>query len=76
MASDGEGSKNTDKKIPNCLFCSIHSHEQLSLFCQTCDRLTCRDCQLSDHRDHKYKFIHEIAAETRSSVSTLLKEVK
>ncbi|CAD6224100.1 GSCOCG00005481001-RA-CDS [Cotesia congregata] len=57
------------------LFCSIHTHEQLSLFCQTCDQLTCRDCQLSEHRDHKYKFIHEIAAETRNSVSTLLKEV-
>ncbi|XP_029664398.1 E3 ubiquitin-protein ligase TRIM33-like isoform X2 [Formica exsecta] len=67
--------KRGNKKIPGYLFCTIHCHEQLSLFCQTCDKLTCRDCQLSEHRDHKYKFIHEIAAETRSSMSTLLKEV-
>ncbi|XP_034196335.1 E3 ubiquitin-protein ligase TRIM33 isoform X1 [Osmia lignaria lignaria] len=75
VANDRDNVKKSSKKIPGCLFCTIHSHEQLSLFCQTCDRLTCRDCQLTEHRDHKYKFIHEIAAETRSSVSTLLKEV-
>uniref|UniRef100_A0A1B6EGQ1 Uncharacterized protein n=1 Tax=Clastoptera arizonana TaxID=38151 RepID=A0A1B6EGQ1_9HEMI len=57
------------------LFCSVHRQERLSLFCETCDRLTCRDCQLSDHREHKYKFINEIAAETRSMISGLLSEV-
>lgn len=76
VANDKDNTKRSNKKIPAYLFCTIHSHEQLSLFCQTCDRLTCRDCQLSEHRDHKYKFIHEIAAETRSSMSTLLKEVR
>ncbi|XP_015174099.1 PREDICTED: E3 ubiquitin-protein ligase TRIM33-like [Polistes dominula] len=75
VANDRDNIKKGIKKVPTYLFCTIHSHEQLSLFCQTCDRLTCRDCQLSDHRDHKYKFIHEIAAETKSCVSTLLKEV-
>ncbi|KOX76823.1 E3 ubiquitin-protein ligase TRIM33 [Melipona quadrifasciata] len=75
VANDRDNVKRNNKKIPGYLFCTIHSHEQLSLFCQTCDKLTCRDCQLSEHRDHKYKFIHEIAAETRASVSTLLKEV-
>ncbi|CAL7945162.1 unnamed protein product [Xylocopa violacea] len=75
VANDKDNVKKSNKKIPGYLFCTIHSHEQLSLFCQTCDKLTCRDCQLSEHRDHKYKFIHEIAAETRASVSTLLKEV-
>lgn len=76
VANDRDNVKRNNKKIPGYLFCTIHSHEQLSLFCQTCDKLTCRDCQLSEHRDHKYKFIHEIAAETRASVSTLLKEVR
>ncbi|EZA46840.1 hypothetical protein DMN91_008822 [Ooceraea biroi] len=74
-ASDRDNAKKGTKKVPVYLYCTIHPHEQLSLFCQTCDRLTCRDCQLSEHRDHKYKFIHEIAVETRSAISTLLKEV-
>lgn len=76
VANDRDNVKKSNKKIPGYLFCTIHPHEQLSLFCQTCDKLTCRDCQLSEHRDHKYKFIHEIATETRASVSTLLKEVR
>jgi len=56
---------NTQKTI----LCEIHPHEQLSLFCEICDKLTCRDCQLNEHREHKYKFVHEIATETRSVIS-------
>lgn len=36
------------------VFCDIHKQEPLKLFCETCDRLTCRDCQLLKHKDHKY----------------------
>lgn len=49
--------------------------EKLALFCETCDKLTCRDCQLVDHRDHKYKFANEIASEARTSLSQLLNEI-
>lgn len=35
------------------VFCEIHKQEPLKLFCETCDRLTCRDCQLLKHKDHK-----------------------
>ncbi|XP_030369843.1 transcription intermediary factor 1-alpha isoform X2 [Scaptodrosophila lebanonensis] len=55
--------------------CQMHTQEKLSLFCETCDKLTCRDCQLSDHRDHKYKFAHEIATESRQALSTLVSEI-
>ncbi|XP_055610596.1 E3 ubiquitin-protein ligase TRIM33-like isoform X2 [Uranotaenia lowii] len=57
------------------IMCHIHSQEKLSLYCETCDRLTCRDCQLVDHRDHKYKFANEIASETRNSLQALLSEI-
>lgn len=36
------------------MFCDIHKQELLKLFCETCDVLTCRDCQLVKHKDHKY----------------------
>lgn len=36
------------------VFCDIHKQEPLKLFCETCDRLTCRDCQLLKHKDHKW----------------------
>lgn len=57
------------------LHCNIHPHEKLSLFCENCDKLTCRDCQLVEHRDHKYKFTHEIALDTRKYISSMLKDV-
>lgn len=57
------------------LSCFFSFQEKLSLFCETCDKLTCRDCQLVDHRDHKYKFANEIATETRESLDVLLNEI-
>ncbi|XP_060570139.1 E3 ubiquitin-protein ligase TRIM33-like isoform X2 [Ruditapes philippinarum] len=39
--------------------CQTHKTEMLKLFCLTCETLTCRDCQLNDHKDHKYQYIEE-----------------
>jgi len=39
------------------LMCPTHPNEPLKLYCDTCVKLTCRDCQLSEHRDHKYQFV-------------------
>ncbi|XP_044735141.1 E3 ubiquitin-protein ligase TRIM33 isoform X2 [Chrysoperla carnea] len=72
---DESSNSNSGTSVPKSMFCSLHSHERLSLFCVSCDKLTCRDCQLTEHRDHKYKFIHEIAEETRASMAILLKDV-
>lgn len=36
------------------VFCPIHKKEQLKLYCETCDKLTCRDCQLLEHKEHRY----------------------
>lgn len=38
------------------MFCDVHKQEPLKLFCETCDLLTCRDCQLVKHKDHKYSY--------------------
>lgn len=35
------------------MFCGIHKQEPVKLFCETCDLLTCRDCQLVRHKDHR-----------------------
>ncbi|XP_039990068.1 transcription intermediary factor 1-alpha-like isoform X2 [Xiphias gladius] len=41
------------------MFCEIHKPEPLKLFCETCDQLTCRDCQLVKHKDHNYQFLDD-----------------
>ena len=46
--------------------CALHPGEPLKLFCDTCDRLTCRDCQLLEHKDHRYFFLEEGANKVTS----------
>uniref|UniRef100_A0A8C2BAN6 RING-type E3 ubiquitin transferase n=1 Tax=Cyprinus carpio TaxID=7962 RepID=A0A8C2BAN6_CYPCA len=41
------------------VFCPVHKQEALKLFCETCDTLTCRDCQLLEHKEHRYQFLEE-----------------
>jgi len=43
------------------LMCPTHPSELLKLYCETCVKLTCRDCQLVEHRDHKYQFVQVIS---------------
>jgi len=42
------------------LMCPTHPKEPLKLYCETCVKLTCRDCQLGEHRHHKYKFVQVV----------------
>lgn len=55
--------------------CKTHPAEILNVYCETCDRLTCRDCQLLEHNSHKYKFIKDMASETRDQLRGLLNEI-
>ncbi|TSK13189.1 Transcription intermediary factor 1-alpha [Bagarius yarrelli] len=54
MSSETMGAS-TQKPV----FCEFHKQEPLKLFCETCDRLTCRDCQLLKHKDHNYQFLED-----------------
>lgn len=54
------------------LYCKVHPQEQLKLFCANCEKLTCRDCQLIEHKDHRYQFIDEAASKHREILKKLL----
>ncbi|GFR97853.1 E3 ubiquitin-protein ligase TRIM33 [Elysia marginata] len=43
------------------MMCKQHRQEELKFFCERCEKLTCRDCQLMDHKDHKYQFLDQAA---------------
>ena len=58
------------------LFCPQHLHEPLKLFCETCDKLTCRDCQLGEHKDHKYQFVTEASTQYKQFLQILLSKIK
>ncbi|XP_042347489.1 E3 ubiquitin-protein ligase TRIM33-like, partial [Plectropomus leopardus] len=52
------------------VFCPIHKQEPLKLFCETCDTLTCRDCQLLEHKEHRYQFLEEAFQNHKGLIET------
>ncbi|XP_041650486.1 transcription intermediary factor 1-alpha-like [Cheilinus undulatus] len=53
------------------VFCDIHKQEPLKLFCETCDLLTCRDCQLAKHKDHNYQFLEDAYSNHKKHMESL-----
>ena len=60
-ASSGNSSSATSASKHSSLVCATHPKELLKLYCETCVKLTCRDCQLGEHRNHKYQFVQVIS---------------
>uniref|UniRef100_UPI00398F4268 E3 ubiquitin-protein ligase TRIM45 isoform X2 n=1 Tax=Pristiophorus japonicus TaxID=55135 RepID=UPI00398F4268 len=58
------------------IMCSAHHAEELRLFCETCDRLVCRDCCMVDHRDHNCDFIATVINKHGSFIRELLKQAQ
>ncbi|KAM4704257.1 transcription intermediary factor 1-beta [Rhinophrynus dorsalis] len=64
------------KKEPeHAVYCPLHKNELLMLFCETCDTLTCRDCQLQGHKDHQYQFLEDAVKNQRKILSALVKRL-
>ncbi|CBY31730.1 unnamed protein product [Oikopleura dioica] len=56
-------------------YCKEHPNEPLQLFCETCDKMTCRDCQLQHHKEHRYDFVAEAAAKERKLLQLAFPEL-
>ncbi|XP_041932420.1 uncharacterized protein LOC121695536 isoform X10 [Alosa sapidissima] len=57
-------------------YCPIHKDEPYKLYCITCGQLTCRDCQLTLHRNHSFQFMGEVVSERRQKLEALVHRVK
>ncbi|XP_028308227.1 E3 ubiquitin-protein ligase TRIM33 isoform X3 [Gouania willdenowi] len=58
------------------VFCPIHKKEPLKLFCETCDTLTCRDCQLQEHKEHRYQFLEEAFQNHKDVIETTMAKLQ
>uniref|UniRef100_A0A3P8SBZ8 RING-type E3 ubiquitin transferase n=1 Tax=Amphiprion percula TaxID=161767 RepID=A0A3P8SBZ8_AMPPE len=58
------------------MFCDIHKQEPLKLFCETCDLLTCRDCQLVKHKDHNYQFLEDAYKNHKQHMETMTHQLQ
>ncbi|KAM6995249.1 transcription intermediary factor 1-beta, partial [Tautogolabrus adspersus] len=59
-------------KTPPTKYCKLHPSEPLKLFCFTCHQLTCRDCQLINHMNHRYQFVSEALDKLKKQMDYLL----
>ena len=59
---------------PTECFCSLphHEKEELKFYCETCQLLTCRDCTLVLHKDHKIDEMCNIAKVHRDAMKETL----
>ncbi|XP_035276053.1 transcription intermediary factor 1-beta isoform X2 [Anguilla anguilla] len=57
-------------------FCPTHREEPMKLFCVSCSQLTCRDCQLTYHRNHSYQFLDEAVTAQRKEIESLMVKVR
>ncbi|XP_062394421.1 E3 ubiquitin-protein ligase TRIM33 [Sardina pilchardus] len=57
------------------LYCPAHRDEPLKFFCVTCSQLTCRNCQLVDHRNHSYQMVTEAVSALREKLQSLQGQV-
>lgn len=64
------------KELNRPTFCPVHSKEKLTLFCDTCNKNICRDCALTDHKQHDTKFIEEVYSKLKTNLSELLGHTK
>uniref|UniRef100_H3CIX7 RING-type E3 ubiquitin transferase n=1 Tax=Tetraodon nigroviridis TaxID=99883 RepID=H3CIX7_TETNG len=58
------------------VFCPVHKQEPLKLFCETCDTLTCRDCQLLEHKEHRYQFLEEAFQNHKGIIETTMTKLQ
>uniref|UniRef100_A0A8B9HZ61 RING-type E3 ubiquitin transferase n=1 Tax=Astyanax mexicanus TaxID=7994 RepID=A0A8B9HZ61_ASTMX len=58
------------------VFCPVHKQEALKLFCETCDKLTCRDCQLLEHKEHRYQFLEEAFQNQKGIIETFMAKLQ
>ncbi|XP_078605626.1 E3 ubiquitin-protein ligase TRIM45-like isoform X2 [Branchiostoma floridae x Branchiostoma japonicum] len=63
-------------RVSQPVVCAVHPTEELRLFCQTCDKLVCRDCCLAEHREHECAFVSTISDKHTSVMRELLNQTE
>uniref|UniRef100_H3BA14 Tripartite motif containing 66 n=1 Tax=Latimeria chalumnae TaxID=7897 RepID=H3BA14_LATCH len=63
------GSRCESSAIP--LLCPHHNEEPLNLFCENCDVLICPSCQLSEHKEHRFRHLEEALQNQKSLLENL-----
>ncbi len=63
---------------PQPATCEVHSSQPLALYCETCEKLVCRDCALTScaKQNHEHGFIDNMVKRYESILSKELEPIK
>ncbi|XP_077981796.1 E3 ubiquitin-protein ligase TRIM33-like [Glandiceps talaboti] len=55
-------------------YCSKHSENRLKLYCDTCDKVICPECTVTDHPQskHNYRYLTDVATEVKTKLSGMI----
>ena len=56
--------------------CEMHNDEVLKFFCETCNKLVCRDCLILQHHGHKYDRVEQLAEKGKKELKCLVSEAE
>ena len=57
------------------IMCSLHTSQELVMYCETCNELICRDCYILEHKDHRKGYVSELAPQYRGKLASDLNAV-
>lgn len=75
LATEDEENNNSQCSADSC---SDHGREELTYFCQTCEKLICRECTIVNHpkTTHTFEPLREASSKHRQEISELLGTIK
>ena len=58
--------------------CLAHNGEELTYYCQTCNKLICRDCTFVNHpkKSHAFELLKDASSKHRQEIWSLLRSIK
>jgi len=60
----------------NILFCPEHKQHALDYYCDTCDKVICVYCTVTDHIGHMHNTVEVMAARCQNKFNEVIKEVR
>ena len=69
------GAKDLVTKSSPAKKCPLHQ-KSLKMFCFSCNQLICRDCTITEHRDHQFEFNHIAAVNEKKELMDSLEPLR
>ena len=54
------------------LYCADHQERELELYCDTCEKLICLQCTITEHNGHKYNLVKDVLEKSKQEIKTSL----